>query len=65
MHQDHVGLAYGMGRLQQVSNMPMGCWFLRCRELWWVTGHPQDVELAQVIDVRPDTVEDLALTHVV
>ena len=44
--------------------MPMGHWFPRGGELW-VTCHPQDVELAQVIDVRPDTVEDLALAHVV
>ena len=43
----------------------MGCWFLRCGELWWVTCCPQDVEPAQAVDVRPDTIEDLALTHVV
>ena len=45
--------------------MPMGNWFLRLGELWQVTSHPQGVESAQVIDVGPDNVEDLTLSHVV
>ena len=51
MHQYQVRLADGMGQLQQISDLPMGCGFLRCRELRWITHHPQDVELAQTIDV--------------
>ena len=43
----------------------MGCGFLRCGELWQVTCCPQDVEQAQIVDVRPDAIEDLVLTHVV
>ena len=39
--------------------------FLGCGELWWVTSHPQGVESAQVIDIRPDVIEDLALSHIV
>ena len=65
VRQDHVGSANGAGRLQQIPDLPMGSWFPRCRELWWVTSCPQGVKLAQAVDVRPDTVEDLALFHVV
>ena len=35
-----------------------GSRFLRCGELGWVTSHPQDVEPAQIIDVRSDAVEN-------
>ena len=45
--------------------MTTGSQFLGHGELWWVTSHPQGIELAQVIDVRPDAVEDLALSHIV
>ena len=50
---------------QVTDDLPAGCWFPRCRELWQVTCHPQDVEPVQVIDVRPDAIKDLVLAHVV
>ena len=43
----------------------MGYWFPRYGELWWVTSHPQGIESAQVVDVGPDTIEDLTLSYVV
>ena len=51
MHQYQVGLADGMGQLQQISDLPVGCRLPRCGELGWITHHPQDVELAQIVDV--------------
>ena len=36
-----------------------------CGELWWATSGPQGIESMQVIDVRPDAIEDLALFHIV
>ena len=65
MCQYQVGLADGMGQLQQISDLPAGCRFPGCRKLRWITCHPQDVELAQIIDVRLDAVKDLVFAHVV
>ena len=64
MRQYQVRLANGTGQLQQISDLPMGCGLLRCRELRWITHHPQDVESAQIVNVRLDAVEYLAVTHV-
>ena len=65
MRQYQVGRANGMGQLQQISDLPMGHGFLGCGELGWITCHPQDVELAQIVDVRSDAIKDLAFAHVV
>ena len=64
MHQNQVRLANNMGRLQQISDLPMGHRLLRCRELGWITHHPQDVEPAQIVNVRLDAVKYLAVVHV-
>ena len=64
MCQNQVRPADGMGQLQQTSDLPTGCGLLRCRELGWVTRYPQDVESAQIVNVRLDTVEYLVVAHV-
>ena len=64
-HIFQVGPADGIGQLQQISDLPTGHGFLGCGELGWITCHPQDVQPAQIVDVRSDAVEDLAFAHVV
>ena len=64
MCQNQVRLADGTGRLQQISDLPAGHGLLRCGELGWITHHPQDVELAQIVNVRLDAVKYVAVTHV-
>ena len=64
MHQNQVRPAYGMGQLQQISDLPMGHGLLRGGELGWITHHPQGVESAQIINVRMDALEYLAVMHV-
>ena len=64
MHQNQVRPAYGMSQLEQILDLPMGHRFLRGRELGWITHHPQDVEPAQIINVRLDTLRYLAVAHV-
>ena len=64
MRQNQVRPADGTGRFQQISDLPAGCGLLRCGELGWITHHPQNVESAQIVNVRLDTVEYLAIVHV-
>ena len=64
MCQYQVRLADGAGRLQQISDLPVGCGLLRCGELRWVTLHSQDVESAQIVNVRSDAVKYLAVVYV-
>ena len=64
MRQNQVRPADGAGQFQQISDLPMGCRLPRCGELGWITHHPQDVELAQIVNVQSDAVEYLAVVHV-
>ena len=64
MRQNQVRPAYGSGRLQQISDLPMSHWLLRGRELRWITHCPQCVEPAQIVNVRSDALEYLAVAHV-
>ena len=63
--QDQVRLADGVGQFQQVPDLAAGGWFPGRGELWQIASHPQGIEVAQVIDVRPYAVEDPVLPHVV
>ena len=53
-----------MGRLQQISDLPMGCRLLRVEEHRWITHDPQGVESAQIVNVRMDALKYLAVMHV-
>ena len=64
MCQYQVRPADGVGQLQQISDLPTGCRLPRCGQLRWITHHPQDVESAQIVNVRSDAIEYLAVTHV-
>ena len=64
MHQNQVRPAYGVGQLQQISDLPMGCGLPRCGELGWITRRTQDVEPTQIVNVQSDALEYLAVVHV-
>ena len=63
MPQNQVRLAYGMGQLQQILDLPTGHGLLRGGELGWITCCPQGVESAQIMNVQTDTLKYLAVAH--